>query len=137
MSVRTERSLLDWIPFSSRKRAVHLDNSEHTGNTQLKHHCLLVVSVTTSTDCSSSEAKGEFYPEPSGLLRNSCSSNAVIISGHLGALLSYLEETERHIGGRFHVLGDRIETEIVSSRCALTTGSLRRTLFFLNKNDIN
>lgn len=61
MSIRAERVLLDWIQVNSCLSAVRLDGSVPLSSSQLEHRCLLIVSVSVSNECNSTENKDQFY----------------------------------------------------------------------------
>lgn len=59
--MRTDCALLDCIPVDSCLCGVRLDGSVRVNSSQLRRHCLFVISVNSPTDGSSSEVKEEFY----------------------------------------------------------------------------
>lgn len=98
LSVRTERALLNWIPFKSRLYAVRLNDPVPANSSRLNRPCLLMVSVYMPTECRFPETKNELRWELSELLWSLSSTDVVMVAGDFNAHLGCLEETGRHIG---------------------------------------
>lgn len=95
VSRRVKRALSDWIPVNGHLFAVQLNESVRFNSSQLKHHCLSVVSVYVSTDCSSSEVYRELH-RLSGSVR---STEVLAVAGDLKTQPGHLAGTEKRMGG--------------------------------------
>lgn len=109
LNTKADRALLDWIPVNDRLYAVPLDGFVRVSGGRLKRHCLFLVYVYVPVDCSSPEAKNEFYREFSQLFQSLHSTSAMVVAGNFNAKLGHLGEMELHVQGLFFVSADRID----------------------------
>lgn len=84
-----------------------VDRSVLVNSDRLKPRCFFIVSANAFADCSSLEAKGEFYQILSGLLRSVRPTGVVVIVNDSNTEVWCLRETRRHIGGPFSIQSDR------------------------------
>ncbi|VDP86948.1 unnamed protein product [Echinostoma caproni] len=72
LSVKAERSLLDWVPVSSRLCAVRLDGSVRINSYRTKRRCLFVLSAYAPTDYSMPEISGTVESFPTSVDDDRC-----------------------------------------------------------------
>lgn len=121
----SEHALLDSIAVSSCLCAVRLNGSVQQQSIEAS---LFILSVCVPTDCSSSEAKDEFYLELSWLLRSVRSNDLVVVVGYFNAEPGYLTAQRSLI---FCASWSHLQRWIISSKFFLITGCFQWTPFFL------
>lgn len=119
LSRKAEGALLDWIPVNSRLCAVRLNGSTKVNRKTNRRRCLFIVSVYAPTDCSSDDAKDEFYSDLVRLLGQAKRSDIVLVAGDFNSQVGRLMGPEKRLGGHFGVHANRTDNgERLLNLCA-------------------